>query len=78
MNIVPEVVATVPSVERSRPFVIFVPCSPAGILAGSALLDSHDEFLRGRFFPDSTALLDRVDRLYCRNFSDLQTVSPKR
>ena len=62
------------TVPRRKTSVIFVPRSPAGILFPSDLkvLDTHDEFLRGWLFVDSTALVDRIDRLCYRNCSYLQ------
>jgi len=62
------------TVPRRKTSVIFVPRSPAGILFLSDLkvLDTHDEFLRDWLFVDSTALVDRIDRLCYRNSSYLQ------
>ena len=62
------------TVPRRKTSVIFVPRSPAAILFPSDLkvLDTHDEFLRGWLFVDSTALVDRLDRLCYRNSSYLQ------
>jgi hypothetical protein len=59
------------TVPRGKTSVIFVPRSPAGILFPSDLkvLDTHDEFLRGWLFVDSTPLVDRIDRLCYRNGS---------
>jgi hypothetical protein len=68
------------TVPRRKTSVIFVPRSPAGILFPSDLkvLDTHDEFLRGWLFVDSTALVDRIDRLCYRNSSYLQMGSRNR
>jgi hypothetical protein len=69
------------TVPRRKTSVIFVPRSPAGILFPSDLkvLDTHDEFLRGWLFVDSTALVDRINHPLCyRNCSYLQMGSRNR
>ena len=68
------------TVPRRKTSVIFVQRSPAGILFPSDLkvLETHDEFLRGWLFVDSTALVDRIDRLYYRNSSYLPMGSRNR
>ncbi len=68
------------TVLRHKTSVIFVPHSPAGILFASdlKLLDTHGEFLRGWLIVDSTALVDRIDRLRYRNSSYLQMGSRNR
>jgi serine/threonine protein kinase len=68
------------TVPRRKTSVTFVPRSPTGILFPSDLkvLDTHDEFLRGWLFLDSTALVGRIDRLCYRNCSYLQMGSRNR
>jgi hypothetical protein len=68
------------TVPRRKTSVTFEPRSPTGILFPSDLkvLDTHDEFLRGWLFLDSTALVGRIGRLCYRNCSYLQMGSRNR